>query len=412
GGDGGIAGGPDSGPCAVACALSNCRTTCAASTQKCRTGCMLGSYAYCKCKVKPAWFAYGFLSGKFAVPATPSTASAAAVLLYNSSTGVLTYELRVNGASATAAHLHQGGFGLNGAQLVTLSGGPTVFSGTTTLSPSFVTDMLVEGLYLDVHSAAFPNGELRGQVRIDSSFGAELAPSNVVPPAASSAKGYARMRYAPNKTFEFTVEVSGTTATLAHIHAGDVGVSGPVIATLPLIAPNKFSGQTGVLTDSMLVAILTEGCYVDVHSAAFPNGELRDQLLVGGLNANAEAVSVANGGVVDIELAAKASAAGKLYLILGSTSGTAPGVPTSAGTLPLQPDAYFNFTLGSPNVPPLARSLGTLDGGGATWATLTIPAGWPATLAGLQVHHAAVVIDLATLAVEWISGFERVVLIA
>ena len=64
--------------------------------------------------------------------------------------------------------------------------------------------------------------------------------------------------------------------------------------------------------------------------------------------------------------------------------------------LPLNPDAWFLHTLGSPNTPPLNASFGSLDASGRAHASIDVPAGTSPTLAGLELHHAFVSLDLST----------------
>ena len=103
-----------------------------------------------------------------------------------------------------------------------------------------------------------------------------------------------------------------------------------------------------------------------------------------------------DGGVHTWSLDAGADVAGLLYLLLGSAGGSAPGLSVQGVPIPLvAADPYFQFTLTNPNVPPLSQTLGTLDPAGQASASLNLPAGLSPTLAGLTLHHAYVVLDLA-----------------
>lgn len=94
------------------------------------------------------------------------------------------------------------------------------------------------------------------------------------------------------------------------------------------------------------------------------------------------------GGQQVLSLEAGAANSGRVYLILGSVSGTRPGTPVLGGIVPLVFDAYTSFTLGFPNMAPLVASLGTLDAQGKAVAAFRLPAGL-AGLAGLRLDHAA-----------------------
>jgi hypothetical protein len=72
--------------------------------------------------------------------------------------------------------------------------------------------------------------------------------------------------------------------TASHIHTGAVGVAGPVALDL---APIHFNVTTtsgfyqGVLTLSpaLETALFSNNLYVNIHSTAFPGGEIRAQLI-------------------------------------------------------------------------------------------------------------------------------------
>ena len=108
-------------------------------------------------------------------------------------------------------------------------------------------------------------------------------------------------------------------------------------------------------------------------------------------------LSVAAGGTQDLRLLAGSQFAGQPYLVLGSAGGTTPGLPIDGETVPLNPaDPYFSFTLSSPNTAPLGASFASLDALGRGTASFTLPAGAaPASLVGIELNHAFVVLDLA-----------------
>jgi hypothetical protein len=104
------------------------------------------------------------------------------------------------------------------------------------------------------------------------------------------------------------------------------------------------------------------------------------------------ALSIGAGGTQNLVLDAGPARAGKLYIVLGSASGTAPGLP-GPPALPLNFDAYFKFTLINPNTL-ISNSLGFLDGSGKAHPAFSLaPASIDASLAGVTLNHAAVVLD-------------------
>ena len=128
--------------------------------------------------------------------------------------------------------------------------------------------------------------------------------------------------------------------------------------------------------------------------------------LVGPLSGAPSSISLAGGGTQTLKLAAGSGNAGRLYFLLGTTSGSSPGIPLAPGvTLPLNiPDAYFDFTLKKPNSGLLANSLNLLDGQGRSTATFNVPAGADPLLAGTTATHAYVLVlpslDFASNAVD------------
>jgi hypothetical protein len=83
---------------------------------------------------------------------------------------------------------------------------------------------------------------------------------------------------------------------------------------------------------------------------------------------------------------------GRDYLLLGTLTGTS-GFTHNSLLIPLNPDAYFFFTLNSPNTFPLSNSSGRLDSSGFGGASFTLPPGLPAAAVGLTLQHAFVVLD-------------------
>ena len=103
-------------------------------------------------------------------------------------------------------------------------------------------------------------------------------------------------------------------------------------------------------------------------------------------------LSLAAGGLQTMTLDAGLGAAGGIYAVIGSLSGTEGGPVVGGVQLPLFQDFYFNLTVSMPNSPPLSTSFGFLDGSGGAVCSFTLPAGSNAALAGWTLHHAAVVV--------------------
>lgn len=110
------------------------------------------------------------------------------------------------------------------------------------------------------------------------------------------------------------------------------------------------------------------------------------------LSATPAELSLTFGGVQTFSLHAGAQSSGKLFFLLGSTSGTAPGTPVGLVDVPLNLDGYSLSTL-VPNTPPLANSFGLLGVGGTASASFSLPNNFDPNLAGLVVHHAYLILE-------------------
>ncbi|QDU65136.1 FG-GAP repeat protein [Engelhardtia mirabilis] len=118
-------------------------------------------------------------------------------------------------------------------------------------------------------------------------------------------------------------------------------------------------------------------------------------------------IELSSGGQQTLGIDFGADRAGLVYLVLGSASGTAPGIAVGGVLLPLAPDAYLSFTATNPGSALLQSSLGFLDADGDATATFQLPAGSDPVLAGLTVHHAALAIDPSLAAIVDVTNAYR-----
>lgn len=110
------------------------------------------------------------LSGASEVPPTQSNAKGNLQATLDKNTRMLTWTLSVSGLSGppTAAHFHgpaAAGENAGVAVPIAVSGQPTD-NGAVTLTAAQMDDLLAGRWYVNVHTAANPNGEVRGQIMI------------------------------------------------------------------------------------------------------------------------------------------------------------------------------------------------------------------------------------------------------
>ena len=106
-----------------------------------------------------------------------------------------------------------------------------------------------------------------------------LSGSQEVPPVETRAMGQSKILIGSDRTVSGTVETSGIEGTAAHIHQAAKGQNGPVLVTLTKTSANVWSVPAGTsLTTAQYDSFKAGEMYVNVHSAAHPNGEIRMQL--------------------------------------------------------------------------------------------------------------------------------------
>ena len=247
------------------------------------------------------------LSGTQEIPATTSTASGTATVEIAADRKTVVVNLTTSGLTGvTASHIHLGKAGVNGGIVLPLFTGtgsfPAILTRTLTSADFMPTEgaatfseavnaILSGNAYINVHTQANPNGEIRGQIG-GVALAATLAGTQEVPATASTATGRAAVQLdATQSTIFVNLSTAGlSNVTASHIHFGKAGVNGGII--FPLYSsgtfPTKltktlnsadFVPDPGVATFSDAVnAILSGNTYINVHTSANPNGEIRGQL--------------------------------------------------------------------------------------------------------------------------------------
>ena len=103
--------------------------------------------------------------------------------------------------------------------------------------------------------------------------------SNEVPPVTTQAYGTGVVNVGADRGVSVTLSVIDMAPTAAHIHEGAARANGPVIVPLQRISENAFVAPDGAkLTEAQYTAYKAGNLYVNVHSAKYPNGEVRAQI--------------------------------------------------------------------------------------------------------------------------------------
>lgn len=223
---------------------------------------------------------FATLAGAQETPAVATQAAGTGRFLYDPETRTLSGSVATTGVNGTAAHVHTAAVGVAGPITIAMTGGPTWTLPATVLTEAQAADLLAGRMYANVHSAANPGGEIRGQIYTPVRM-ANLTGAAEVPPVVSSASGTGWLSVNP-----FTMAVAGriettlTAATAAHVHRGAATVAGPVVIPLTSLAPGVWVTAPGAtLTEELLARFMEGNLYYNVHTAANPGGEIRGQLL-------------------------------------------------------------------------------------------------------------------------------------
>ncbi len=242
------------------------------------------------------------------VPATTSTATGSAIMLYDIGTNTFDLFVTITGLTntATASHIHEGAAGAAGGVVTNLGADAVYVRSGNTLTGTFrgVTHggdklkLLQNGAYYNIHSAQFPGGEIRGQLiarpkRLVAVM--DVAQEQAAFPAVNLGAanladfGAAVMSYDPGTnriSLRSSVYNFRNTLNNSHYHEGAPGVSGGVVLSLGNNAnAGGYSNVNGMIAGSFdlpytgdPIKLLTGGAYLNYHSTTFAGGELRGQV--------------------------------------------------------------------------------------------------------------------------------------
>ncbi|MCO6477817.1 MAG: CHRD domain-containing protein [Phaeodactylibacter sp.] len=205
----------------------------------------------------------------------------------------LVFSVTVEGLDIAAAHFHNAPIGANGGVVRDIGGD---FTGNTAsgiwtstdeqpLTEELIKELLLGNLYVNVHTAANPGGEIRGQVLLSSGIGfsASLEGSQEVPPVSTNASGTGSF-VLTDAGLVFSITAEGLDIAAAHFHNAETGSNGGVVRDLG----GDFNGNTATgvwsstdeqpLTPTLMAELLKGNIYVNVHTEANPAGEIRGQL--------------------------------------------------------------------------------------------------------------------------------------
>ena len=231
------------------------------------------------------------LDGEQEVPVVDTMAMGHGYALVNTSTYALELVVDTEGVDdATGAHIHTGTIGMNGDVLVALEQsaddmGMWMTPAETMIDADILAVLASGGHYVNVHTPANMGGEIRGQILTPEytlvTF--PLTGDQQVPAVTTTATGNG---YALVNSMTYDLSLVAHTegvddATMAHIHTGAAGENGDVLVGLEQSMDDMGMWMTPANTMidmDIYNVLLSGGHYVNVHTPANPNGELRGQI--------------------------------------------------------------------------------------------------------------------------------------
>ncbi len=233
------------------------------------------------------------LDGAQVVPSVSSNANGVSSFMLNKNRDSLTINLSMTGLSGPAVNvsLYQGNEGFNGTSLINLTsflnGNKLTTDLTGTNVTAIISKLMSDNLYLLVTTAANPNGEIRGQVKLESdwNFVADLSSVETVPMMMSNAFGLGSFALSLDKQkldFRIVCRNLNGPITNAELRFGDYGVTGNLAADITGfvtgVSNTIIAGSISTNTP-MLDSLFNGRVYLNISTSAVPTGIVRSQLI-------------------------------------------------------------------------------------------------------------------------------------
>lgn len=274
----------------------------------------------------------------------------------------------------------------------------TFTGGGTVACPCFVSGEEIAGVFTNIPAADYPIEVLKIQIGWGSVFGGN--PDTLEDSLHIYSTGLPNPGV-PQFSVSGPVLIDGAINEfdLALFPGNKVLNSGPFTVSLRLLNNSVLSSPSPVhdgngCTSGVSLIKAVPGGWLNACSAGV-TGDWVVGVVYKSLGCNnsfstsTSTISLGAGGQQIMTLDAGAANAGKFYWIFGSATGTSPGLDFGGGiVLPLNFDAYFNFTLTKPFAGIYNSFVGQLNILGGGLAALTLPPGVDPSLAGLTLDHA------------------------
>jgi hypothetical protein len=219
------------------------------------------------------------LTGTQETPPVATNALGAGRFEIDTCANTLNYRIVFSGLTSpeTAAHIHGPAAPQVPAGIVHPLPLGTIKTGVWNYPEAMEADILAGRMYVNIHSAAFGAGEIRGQIVTHVAI---LDGPQETPPVPTNALGFGSFMFDRSAgTLTYYIAYGGLTSAevAAHIHGFTPhGIPSGIVHPLPAGSP-----KTGVWTipTANLDAVEDGLTYVNIHTANFGGGEIRGQIV-------------------------------------------------------------------------------------------------------------------------------------
>jgi hypothetical protein len=234
-------------------------------------------------------------------PVNPSPGSGWAIATVDTALNQISYRIFYEGltGAVTQSHFHgNANYGTNAGVKVGITAAASPMIGTVSYAAADEAAMLTGRWYINLHTAANPGGEIRGQFvprvmpldglqesiilesRSPSTYdriGRSGRQGPAFPPITSAGFALVTLDTVANVMgFDVRVVSLSATETASHIHGfAEMGSIAPPLHTLPLGTQKLGTWSYGAANEIHVFAGRT---YFNVHTSAFPDGEIRGQI--------------------------------------------------------------------------------------------------------------------------------------
>src|SRR3954453_21755943 len=224
------------------------------------------------------------LSGDQEIPPLTTTERGGCMGRFDAASSTFSLICTHDVALGTIMHIHRGAAGTAGPVVFDL-GTPVspVIATWSGMTPADVADLMAGNLYVNIHTAGRPNGEIRGQIltrTVDTiaftANGAQVAPPD---PSAATANCSADLSAAATS---LAIQCTHNLASpdVAHVHQAPRGANGPIAFTFPSAA-SPINGNMP-MTPRLVADFAAYFLYLDIHGAGgsetTPADEIRGQI--------------------------------------------------------------------------------------------------------------------------------------